>query len=192
MENLAYKYKTAEEYLAFERAALDKHEYYKGEVFAMSGNSLRHNQIQINFIGETRNFLKGKPCKIFGSELRVHVPLNQWYTYPDAIIVCDEPQMMDDEFDTLLNPAVIIEILSKSTQSYDRGDKFSLYRSISSLQEYILINSDKVAIEQYNRQPDGTWILKEFGQEKDNLVIQSIQFSFPLLQLYDGVKFKAS
>lgn len=176
--------------MAFERAALDKHEYYKGEVFAMSGNTMRHNQIQVNAIGEIRNHLKGKPCRIFGSELRVHVPLNEWYTYPDAIIVCDEPQLQDEEFDTLLNPTVIIEILSKSTQSYDRGDKFSLYRSIPSFQEYILIHSDKVAIEQFNRQPNGSWVMKEFGEEGEQLFIQTIQFALPLTQLYERVKFK--
>lgn len=188
MENLAYKYKTPKEYLDFERGALDKHEYYKGEIFAMSGNTLRHNRLQVNFMIAVGNYLNDKPCQIFGSELRVHVPLNEWYTYPDSIIVCDEPQLQDEEFDTLLNPTVIIEILSKSTQSYDRGDKFSLYRSIPSFQEYILIHSDKVAIEQYNRQPDGTWILKEFGQESETLFIQSVQFSLPLSQLYSGVK----
>ena len=190
MNNLAYQYKTQEEYLDFERGASNKHEYYKGEIFAMSGNTLPHNQLQINFIGETREYLKGKPCKIFGSELRVHVPLNEWYTYPDAIIVCDEPQLQDEEFDTLLNPTVIIEILSKSSQSYDRGDKFSLYRSIPSFQEYILIHPDKIRIEQYNRQPGGSWVLTEFGQESKQLFIQTIQFALPLSQLYDGVKLK--
>lgn len=190
MEHLAFKYKTPEEYLTLERAAVEKHEYYKGEIFAMSGNTMPHNRIQVNFLIAAGNFLKGKSCEVFGGELRVHVPLNEWYTYPDAIIVCEEPQLLDEEFDTLLNPTVIVEILSKSTQSYDRGDKFSLYRSIASLQQYILISSLKVAVEHYQRQPDNSWLLKETSNEQDSLYISPIQLYLPLSQIYAGVTFK--
>lgn len=188
MNNLAYKYKTAEEYLAFERQALDKHEYYKGEVFAMSGNTMAHNRIQVNFLISVGSFLKDKSCDVFGSELRVHVPLNDWYTYPDAIIVCDEPQMQDEEFDTLLNPTVVIEILSKTSQSYDRGDKFSLYRSIPSIKEYILVHSEKVGVEHHQRQANDSWLLTE--NKQDSLFIQSIQYALPLAELYASVQFK--
>ena len=126
----AIKQYTAEEYLALERASTEKHEYYRGEIFAISGASLAHNRIQMNFIGETRAFLRGKGRDVFGSDLRVHIPVNGLYTYPDAVIVCGEPELHDKELDTLLNPAVIVEVLSRSTQSYDRGDKFNLYRVI--------------------------------------------------------------
>lgn len=185
----AVKQYTAEEYLALERASMEKHEYYRGEIFAMSGASLPHNQIQMNFIGETRNFLKGKSCDIFGSDLRVHIPVNGLYTYPDAVIVCGALQLMDKEVDTLLNPAVIVEVLSKSTQSYDRGDKFALYRAIPSLKEYILVSSESMGVEQYTRQENNTWVLKEFQQLHDSLQIAAINFSLPLAELYSGVSF---
>jgi Uma2 family endonuclease len=189
MNNLAHKAKTPEEYLAFERASPEKHEYYQGEIFAMSGAGMRHNQIQVNFIREVGWFLKGKPCDVFGSELRVHIPDNSLYTYPDALIVCDKPQLLDDEFDTLLNPVIIVEILSRSTQSYDRGDKFMLYRAIPSLQEYILINSEKAGVEHYRRQPDQTWVLQEEHSITGMLTLHSIHFSLSLSELYSGVTF---
>jgi len=184
----AVKYYTQEEYLAFERQALEKHEYYKGEIFNMAGASINHNKLLMNFIGETRNFLKGKSCDVFGSDLRIHIPSNTLYTYPDAVIVCNDLETLDNEADTILNPVVIIEILSPSTQSYDRGDKFMLYRSIQSLQEYILIDSLSVKVEHYTRQPNGTWLLQEWKSLPDNLFISSINFTFPLSELYSGVK----
>jgi Uma2 family endonuclease len=190
MENLAFKYKTPEEYLSFERAAAEKHEYYKGEIFAMSGNTLPHNRIQVNFLRRVGNHLDGKSCEVFGGELRVHVPVNEWYTYPDALIVCNKPELLDEEFDTVLNPAVIVEILSKSTQSYDRGDKFSLYRSIPSLQQYILISSIKTAVEHHTRQADNSWVLKETSNFEDSIFILPIQLYLPLAEIYAGVTFK--
>jgi Uma2 family endonuclease len=189
MENLASKFATPEEYLAFERISLEKHEYYQGEVFALSGAGMRHNRIQVNFIGEVRNYLKGKPCDVFGSELRVHIPDNSLYTYPDALIVCGGPEMLDNEFDTLLNPIVIVEILSRTTQNYDRGDKFALYRAIPSLREYILINSEKVGVEHYYRQEDQDWLLHEQQALTEHLFVRSIDFSLPLSELYSGVEF---
>jgi Uma2 family endonuclease len=168
---------------------LEKHEYYQGEVFPMSGAGMRHNRIQVNFIGEVRNYLKGKPCDVFGSELRVHIPDNSLYTYPDALIVCGVPEMLDNEFDTLLNPVVIVEILSRTTQNYDRGDKFALYRAIPSLREYILINSEKVGVEHYYRQEDRDWLLHEQQALTERLFVHSIDFSLPLSELYSGVEF---
>lgn len=180
---------TVEEYLEMERKSQIKHEYYRGEIFAMSGASLSHNRIQVNFIGETRAFLKGKSCDVFGSDLRVHVPVNGLYTYPDAIIVCGAPELGDNESDTLLNPAVIVEVLSKSTQSYDRGDKFNLYRAIPSLQEYILIASEAVGVEHYTRGQNNSWLLQEYNQPDVVLPITTINFSLPLSELYAGVSF---
>lgn len=185
----AAKQYTVEEYLALERTSLEKHEYYRGEIFAMSGASLPHNRIQMNFTGETRAFLKGKSCDVFGSDLRVHIPTSGLYTYPDAVIVCGELDVRDKEGDTLLNPAVIIEVLSKSTQSYDRGDKFALYRAILSLKEYILIASESVGVEHYSKQENGTWVLKEVNNPNDALHISSINFPLPLAELYSGVTF---
>src|SRR4051794_29577072 len=128
MAQPAVKYLTEKEYLAFERNALDKHEYYRGKLFAMSGASFKHNH------------LIGKQCREFGSNLRIHIPSNTLYTYPDIIVLCNEPEFTDDEFDTITNPSVIIEILSPSTANYDRGAKFNLYREISTLKEYLLVD----------------------------------------------------
>lgn len=189
MAEAAIKYITGEEYLETERKATQKHEYYQGEIFAMSGASLRHNQIQMNFLGETRNYLKGKSCQVVGSDMRVHIPSNSLYTYPDAVIVCGKPQLLDNEMDTLLNPTVIVEILSRSTQSYDRGDKFMLYRAIPSLKEYILIGSESVGVEQFIRQENDTWILKELKNSTEALHLPSINFTLPLSQLYEGIEF---
>ena len=187
----ALKYYTAKEYLAFERAAQEKHEFYKGEIFAMSGASFRHNQIQMNFTIAVGSFLKGKSCDVFGSDLRIHIPSNTLYTYPDAIIICGKPQFLDEEFDTVLNPAVIIEILSSSTQRYDRGENFMLYRSITSLQEYILIDSENIAVEHYKRNKDNTWLLQEWKERTDMLTINTIDFTLPLEELYSGVNLQA-
>lgn len=186
---LAIKQYTAEEYLALERSSEIKHEYYRGEIFAMSGASLPHNRIQMNFTGEARAFLKGKSCDVFGSDLRVHIPLNGLYTYPDAVIICGELQLLDGEMDTLTNPAIIVEVLSKSTQSYDRGDKFNLYRAIPSLKEYMLIASENVGVEHYTKQENNTWVLHELKEVRDSLFIQTIDFSLPLTELYSGVSF---
>lgn len=185
----AEKYYSIEEYLEQERAATEKHEYYRGEIFAMSGATLRHNRIQMNFLIEVGNHLKGKQCDVFGSDLRVHIPHNTLFTYPDALIVCDEPELLNKHFDTILNPTVIVEILSKSTQNYDRGDKFKLYRDIPSLKEYILINSEAFGVEHCTKQTDATWVLEEVSQLSDVLYISSISFSLPLTKLYNGVVF---
>jgi Uma2 family endonuclease len=184
----ALKYYTIEEYLTFERASQTKHELYKGEIFDMAGASFNHNQIQMNFIGEVRGYLKGKSCNVFGSDLRIHVPVNSLFTYPDAIIICGAPQLMDEEFDTILNPSVIVEILSPATQRYDRGEKFMLYRSITSLQEYILIDSESITIEHYKRNNNNTWLLQEWKERTDTLTITTIGLSLPLEELYGGVR----
>src|SRR4051812_43381492 len=183
----ALKYYTIEEYLAFERASQAKHELYKGEIFAMAGASFNHNQIQMNFTGEVRNFLKGKTCNVFGSDLRIHVPANGLFTYPDAIIICGTSQLMDKEFDTVLNPSVIVEILSPATQRYDRGEKFMLYRSIPSLKEYILIDSESISIEHYKRNNDNTWLLQEWKAHTDTLTIATIGLFMLVEELYSGV-----
>ncbi|MFZ1525877.1 MAG: Uma2 family endonuclease, partial [Saprospiraceae bacterium] len=127
------QYFTPEQYLESERLALEKHEFYLGEIFAMSGASFRHNQIFKNTYGNLFNKLKGKPCQPYGSDLRIHIPNNSLYTYPDISIICGKPEMTDTVKDTITNPSVIIEILSKSTYDYDKGQKFTLYRDIDSL-----------------------------------------------------------
>ncbi len=184
----ATKLYTSEEYLALERESFEKHEYYKGEIFAMAGAGFNHNRLQKNFIIEVGSFLKGKSCDIFGSDLRIHVPATTFYTYPDAAIVCGKLESYDENFDIALNPIVIVEVLSPSTKSYDRGEKFMLYRSIKTLQEYILIDSLSVKVEHHTKQSNNTWLLQEFSLMEDVLFISSIHYSFALSELYEGVE----
>lgn len=134
---------TPAEYLAIDRKAEFKSEYFAGEMFAMSGASFKHNQVVANLIAETAARLKGGPCQIVPSDLRLSVSPTGLYTYPDAMVVCGEPEFIDDHFDTLINPTVIFEVLSDSTESYDRGAKFRHYRSLDSLQAYVLISQDR-------------------------------------------------
>lgn len=187
MSQPAIKYITEAEYLSFEREAEDRHEYYKGEIFLMSGASFKHNVIEDNLRGELHAFLKGKKCRSFGSNLRVHVPKNTLYTYPDILIVCDDPKFVDGEFDTLLNPAVLIEILSPSTGNYDRGAKFDLYREMETLKEYILIDSAVTHVISYTKNEDLTWTLREYKNPDDNFFISSINFKCLLSEIYAGM-----
>lgn len=150
---------SAEAYLELERAADYKSEYYGGEIFAMASVGLNHNRIKENLSGEIGFFLKGKSCQGFSSDMRVHIPENAFYTYPDLLILCGKPEFLDRKTDTILNPSVIIEVLSPSIGEYDRGQKFHLYRSISSLVEYVLIDSRKLMAEVYRKADNGLWVL---------------------------------
>ena len=185
-----YNYVSAEEYLIAERAALEKHEYYQGEIFAMSGASRNHNEIHTNVLGELYSKLKGRGCKPYGSELRIHIPKNTLYTYPDITIICGEMDLTDDQFDTATNPSIIIEILSKSTRNYDKGEKFTLYRDIESLQEYILVDSEKVHVEKHIRNTDNSWQLTDYRSLEDSITIPSVNVSLSLKDIYEGVIFE--
>jgi Uma2 family endonuclease len=134
---------TAKDYLEFERNSDIKHEYFDGEIFEMSGAKRNHNKITTNLSGLVWQHLKGKNCENYSNDMRVFVPETGLYTYPDLVVVCGEPQFQDDVFDTLLNPVLLVEVLSDSTESYDRGKKFQHYRSIESLQEYILVSQNE-------------------------------------------------
>jgi Uma2 family endonuclease len=184
-----YNYVSPEEYLEMERASEEKHEYYNGEVFTMSGATIRHNSIVTNINGIIIPFLKGKNCKIFGSDLRIHIPVNTLYTYPDLSIICGKPETTDIYTDNVTNPSVIIEVLSKSTMNYDRGTKFYLYRSIRTLKEYITINSLSVSAEIYTRQKDNSWNLIEFKNLSDSFHIATIGLTLFLKDIYDDVSF---
>jgi Uma2 family endonuclease len=187
MAEAVLKFVSESEYLSLEREAMERHEYYKGEIFAMSGASYKHNVIENNVRGILYNHLKGKKCNSFGSNLRVHIPKNTLYTYPDILVVCDEPKFVDNEFDTLLNPSIIIEILSPSTANYDRGAKFNLYREIESLNEYILIDSANTHIVSYLKNLDSTWTLFEYKDLAAILKVQTIDLELPLADVYAGV-----
>jgi Uma2 family endonuclease len=182
-------YLSQQEYLEFERNSEEKHEYYNGEIFAMSGASFKHNIIEDNIRGELHNFLKGKQCRSFGSNLRTSVHSNTSYTYPDVIIICGKPEFTDDQFDTVLNPTLIIEILSASTANYDKGIKFELYREISSLKEYITLDSQKIHVEQYVKNDNKTWTLQEFKSLSDSLTLTCIKMPVLVDDWYQGVEF---
>lgn len=185
-----FNFVSQEAYLEMERASDTKHEYYKGEVFAMSGASWEHNVIVKNINTLVLPFLKGKPCDMFGSDLRIHIPENTLYTYPDFSIICGKPETNDEEKDTIIKPSAIIEVLSKSTKDYDRGSKFMLYRSINTLNEYITVDSLSISIEIYTRNPDNTWILSEFKQLSNQFVISTIGLTMLLKDVYEDVAFE--
>ena len=169
-----YNYISPEEYLAMERVSDQKHEYYDGYVVAMSGASLEHNDIAMNLYTIIGSFLEGKDCRILPSDMRVSTPGRDTYIYPDASIVCGEPKLEDDKFDTLLNPSVVFEILSPSTQKNDVGYKFLWYQTIPSLKEYVMIDSKKRYIQIARKQDDLAWRFEEITGTRNQLIIQTI------------------
>lgn len=178
---------TPEEYLALERSSREKHEYFAGEIFAMGGASERHNLIVTNVVGELRRQLKGRPCKTYASDMRVKVAATGLYTYPDVVVVCGDARFDDEQRDTLLNPTVLIEVLSKSTEAYDRGEKSEHYRQLESLAEYLLISQDKYHLEHYLRQPDHHWLLSEHNGLQSTVRLPAIGCELALAEIYDKV-----
>lgn len=179
---------TAEEYLEMERNSPEKHEYYNGQVFAMSGAGTRHEIIISNLIISLGNKLKGKPCQPFGSNLRVHIPENTLYTYPDVSVVCKE-DLVDDDEDNITKPILLIEVLSKSTRRYDRGQKFELYKDIPTLKEYILVDTEGVSVENFHRASNARWARKEYKQLTTYMPLHSLDISLPLTEIYAGTRF---
>lgn len=180
---------TPEDYLALERQAETKSEYLDGEMFAMMGGSLKHSLIVGNLVRELGSQLKKRPCQVFPSDLRVHTPATGLYTYPDVIVVCGEPRLQDEHQDTLLNPTVIIEVLSPTTEAYDRGKKFEHYRSIESLVEYLLVSQNEPHVEHYLRQDDNRWLFTETASLEASLGLPSIQCELALAEVYEKVVF---
>jgi Uma2 family endonuclease len=172
-----------QEYLTLERKAEHKSEFYKGEVFAMAGATEEHNAIVGALIGELYSFLKSKRCRVYPSDLRVYNPANSLYTYPDVTVVCGENEYLDNEFDTLVNPTVIFEVLSPATEDYDRGTKFKLYRSIPSLLNYVIISSTEFAAEVYTRSNDN-WILSTAKSKAAHIHISAIDYNLNLSDVY--------
>jgi Uma2 family endonuclease len=181
---------TPQEYLIRERQASIKSEFYQGEIFAMGGGSANHSLIAANFVGEAGNALKDKPCIVFNSDLRVQVQSTGLYTYPDATIVCGELLFDDEHRDTLLNPTVIVEVLSDATEQYDRGKKSNHYRQIASLKELILIAQDRSHVERFTRQPNGDWLFHEQKELTADFELKSLGISIAISELYRGVKFE--
>ena len=179
---------TPEEYLTKERKASTKSEYRNGQIYAMPGASHEHNVIMGNTFAELHIQLRDRTCIVYPSDMRVKISSTGRYTYPDVVVVCDEPQFEDSHFDTLLNPTVLIEVLSPSTAAYDRGDKFAAYQKLDSLCEYVLISQDRVCVEHYLRQ-DQEWDLTEFRSLNDVFHLVSIDCELALQAIYAKVQF---
>lgn len=178
---------TPAEYLALERQAEYRSEYLNGEIFAMTGASRKHNLIAGNIFAEFKQQLKGRPCEAYVSDMRVKVTATGLYTYPDVVVVCSEPMLEDAYVDTLLNPTVLVEVLSNSTERYDRIAKSSYYRTLDSLTEHLLVAQDRYRVEQYVRQADNQWLLFDY-RSLDNIVeLKSIDCSLALRDVYDKV-----
>lgn len=182
---------TPEEYLEHERKAEYKSEYLRGEVFAMAGASPRHALIVTNLVRELSQALRSRSCNVYSSDLRVRVSPTGLYTYPDVVVVCGAAEFADDQDDTLTNPTLIVEVLSESTQNYDRGQKFQHYRTLPSLQEYLTVSQDAVHIEQWTRQPDGRWLLTESGDPAAELALESVGVRIGISTFYEKVEVPA-
>ncbi len=183
---------TEQQYLTIERAAEFKSEFLNGEMFAMSGVTMEHSDLQTNIIIELGAALRGRDCRISGSDMRVRISATGMYAYPDVSVVCGKRLLADEHQDILLNPVVIFEILSPSTEQYDRGLKFQHHRTIESLKEYILVDQNKVRIEQYIRQDTTTWTLRDHQRLEDELRMDSIGVTLPLARIYERVEFPAT
>jgi Uma2 family endonuclease len=180
---------TPGQYLERERNASFKSEYFRGETFAMAGASRAHNLIVGNLVREIGNRLKGQPCEVYPSDMRVKVTATGLYAYPDVTVVCGAPEFEDAQHDTLLNPTVLFEVLSESTEAYDRGAKARHYRRLASLQEYVLIAQNRPLVERYVRQADGGWTLRDVDALDECVALEAIPVQMPMSEIYGQVKF---
>jgi Uma2 family endonuclease len=178
---------TPEAYLALERAAETKSEYIDGVLVAMSGATREHVLITVNVVSEIHRQLRGRPCEVYSQDMRVRIVEGGMYAYPDVVVVCGSPEFQDNEFDVLLNPTLIIEVLSPSTEGYDRGLKFARYRRRASLQEYVAIAQDRLSVERYSRQGEH-WVLTEATSLDDVIELPSITCSLALRDVYDKIE----
>jgi Uma2 family endonuclease len=180
---------TFEDWLEAERASLEgRTEYLDGEVFAMTGASVEHNAIVVNITSELRTQMKGRPCQVYANDLKVRIRPADAGTYPDLVALCGEHQFQDGRRDVLLNPSLIAEVLSESTEAYDRGKKFAIYRQIPNLREYLLVSQHQVLVELYSRADDGRWTLSDFSALTDSVPLPSVGCTLSLAEVYDKVE----
>jgi Uma2 family endonuclease len=177
---------SSDEYLALERSSDIRHEYSDGEVFSMAGASRRHNRIVTNLVTGLDNRLRSADCNVYSNDMRVKVAATGLYTYPDVVVTCGEEEFEDERTDTLLNPIVLVEVLSDSTEAYDRGRKLENYQKLDSLRVYILVAQDKKRVEQYVRQKDNQWVYSEAYGDNAALEIVSLNCSLSLTELYSN------
>jgi len=185
------RFTAPEDYLAFEREAESRHEYLDGEIYAMAGESLSHSRVCMNLAREVGNNLKGKPCEALSPNMKVRTSSASLFSYPDLTIVCGEPQFHDTKKDVLTNPQVIFEVLSPSTEIYDRTTKFQRYRlGNPTLTDYILVSQNRAFVEHFFKQTDGNWIYRSYGEIEDRLIIETIEIELSLREIYDRVEFE--
>jgi Uma2 family endonuclease len=178
---------TFEEYLAAERSTEERHDYLAGEVFAMGGASRRHNRLVTNLILALGPQLRQRGCEIYANDMRVRVDAADFAAYPDVVIACGQPRFTDGRQDTLLDPTVLVEVLSPSTADYDRGRKFASYRALPSLRDYLLVAQDRVHVEHFSHQADGSWRLQETTDPTATLDLPSIACRLDLQEVYEGL-----
>jgi Uma2 family endonuclease len=179
---------TEQEYLQLEKESPTKNEYFKGEIFAMVGAGNRHNVIFSNLFGDIAHKLKGKPCKPYGSNLRIHIPENTLYTYPDISIICGEIIASNKDEDTAVQPTVLIEILSPSTKNYDLGGKFALYRDIPNLREYVVVDSESISVQAFRINKESRWELEDYRSLDQTVTFPIVEISISMKELYEGTK----
>ncbi len=182
-----------EDYLAIERESTDvKHEYIAGQVFAMSGGSYEHSLITANLNRALGNRLGGSHCVVLSSDMRIRIETADACTYPDVSVLCSEPCFHDARRDVLTNPVLIAEVLSPSTEAYDRGDKFALYRQLPSLRHYLLVAQEQIAVDVFTRQPDDRWMLTAYTDPDAEILLEAPDCRVSVRELYDRVTFGAT
>ncbi len=187
-----WDFRSEADYLAAERAGITKHEYYQGEVTAMAGARLVHNDVQSAINAALRTRLRGRGCKTLGSDMRVHIPVHAFYTYPDVVVYCGKAELLPQEFDTLLNPTLLVEVLSPSTRGYDLGEKWLRYRAIASLEHYLVVDTEKPFVLLYSRsERPSEWLLTELSDLTDVLLLPALGVELPLQEIYEDVEFSA-
>ncbi|HEY9803313.1 MAG TPA: Uma2 family endonuclease [Leptolyngbyaceae cyanobacterium] len=189
MQVTQQKYYTPEEYLALEETAEYKSEYIDGQIIPMAGGTINHNQLALNLSTELNFAFKKQNYRVYMSDIRLWIPQRRIYTYPDVMIVSGEPEIFNNRTDTILNPQVIVEVLSKSTKGYDREDKFQAYRTIASFQEYLLIDQTRIHVEQFSKTGKKQWNLREYDEEDEAIALVTVPFEISLQDLYDKVNF---
>lgn len=182
---------TLAEYLEMEKSAVEKHEFNQGQLRMMSGGTVNHSLIITNTIGSLCSILKGKPCRSYDSNLRIRIPRKTIYTYPDISVICGKVQLdpEDSTQQTATNPRLLVEVLSPSTEAYDRGEKFNYYRQIDSLEEYVLISQDRAMVETFFKQSDGIWLFSAFSGQDSKAPLRCLSLDLTLADIYDGADF---
>ena len=179
---------TALEYLDLERRSPERHEYLDGTMYAMSGASEPHNTVVANIGTELNLQMRGRPCRVYIADMRVATSPEGPFYYPDVVALCGQPELLDKELDTLVNPMVVVEVLSPSTEGYDRGEKFARYRRIPTLVEYLLVSQTAMHIERFSRDPEGRWVLSDYTAREDELELPAIGCTLALSAIYDKVE----